>query len=220
LWKKRWSGVFVQEPFNEVIATAIMKRLGVYLVPYTIAFEKAAPYSLCENFVGVDTEFIPARRVVQSVKRRNNDPEFTHLLRCCDVLGIGDCTGEVDRMLTVDYIIANEDRHYNNFGFLRNPDTLEWLGFAPVFDGGTSLWFNTLRVGGETECKPFRKTHEEQIKLVGDLSWFDLGVLDGFEGECDSILLGSSLVDFERRNVIVAAVLKRIDYVEMAKIVG
>ena len=37
-----------------------------------------------------------------------------------------------NKMLKVDYIIANEDRHYNNFGFIRNADTLEWLGLAPV----------------------------------------------------------------------------------------
>jgi len=31
----------------------------------------------------------------------------------------------IDKMLVLDYIISNEDRHYNNFGFIRNADTLE-----------------------------------------------------------------------------------------------
>ncbi len=30
-------------------------------------------------------------------------------------------------MLTADYLIANYDRHYNNFGAIRNADTLEWM---------------------------------------------------------------------------------------------
>ncbi len=46
-------------------------------------------------------------------------------------------------MLTLDYIIANGDRHYNNFGFIRNAETLEWQGLAPIFDSGASLWHNT-----------------------------------------------------------------------------
>ena len=44
------------------------------------------------------------------------------------------------QMLTVDCIIANSDRHFNNFGFIRNADTLEWEGLAPVYDTGTSLF--------------------------------------------------------------------------------
>ncbi len=34
-------------------------------------------------------------------------------------------------MIVLDYLIANEDRHLNNFGVIRNAETLEWLGFAP-----------------------------------------------------------------------------------------
>jgi hypothetical protein len=73
--------------------------------------------------------------------------------------------GALDRMLAVDYIICNEDRHWNNFGLVRYADTLEWLGFAPVYDSGTSLWYDK-RVGAKVQCKPFRKDHAEQIKLV------------------------------------------------------
>ena len=39
-------------------------------------------------------------------------------------------------MFLVDFIIANKDRHYRNFGFLRNSETLEWIGLAPVYDSG------------------------------------------------------------------------------------
>ncbi len=41
-------------------------------------------------------------------------------------------------MIVLDYIIANEDRHLNNFGLLRNAETLEWYGFAPIYDSGSS----------------------------------------------------------------------------------
>jgi len=41
-----------------------------------------------------------------------------------------------------DRIINNIDRHYGNFGFIRNADTLEFQGFEPIFDNGNSLWYN------------------------------------------------------------------------------
>ena len=46
---KGGSGVFRQEPFNEVIACAVMRRLNIPYVTYTLAFDKGNPYSLCEN---------------------------------------------------------------------------------------------------------------------------------------------------------------------------
>ena len=78
-------------------------------------------------------------------------------------------------MLTVDFIIANTDRHYNNFGFLRNPDTLEWIGLAPVFDSGTSMFHDEilynlknpyLRESLKIKAKPFASNQKEQMKRI------------------------------------------------------
>ena len=77
-------------------------------------------------------------------------------------------------MLVLDYLIVNEDRHQNNFGVIRNADTLEYLGAAPIYDSGTSLWFDKptamIRADAKTICKPFKTSHEEQIGLVQDLT--------------------------------------------------
>lgn len=43
------------------------------------------------------------------------------------------------RMIFLDTITANPDRHTGNFGLLRNPDTGELLGLAPVFDHNMAL---------------------------------------------------------------------------------
>ena len=112
-------------------------------------------------------------------------------------------------MLTLDYIIANEDRHWNNLGVLRNAETLEWIGLAPVFDSGTSLWHNTSRVGSAMKCKPFCGKHEEQIKLVEDLSWFDANTLKGLDDEIIEILLKSEDIDEHRQTLIASAVMER-----------
>lgn len=40
-------------------------------------------------------------------------------------------------MFLIDYLVANEDRHYNNFGIL---DTQNGFRFAPLFDFGMGLF--------------------------------------------------------------------------------
>ncbi|MCL1846124.1 MAG: excisionase [Defluviitaleaceae bacterium] len=211
---KGGSGVFQQEPFNEVISTIVMKRLNVAHIEYTLTFDGEKPFSLCENFVTPDTELVPAWRVKESLKKSNSDSHFTHFLRCCDESGIANVQSALNKMLTIDYIIANEDRHYNNFGFLRNAETLEWQGFAPIYDSGTSLWHNSARVGSRIESKPFYTSHDEQLKLVQSLKWFDRAALDGVDAEIISILAQSPDIDEARQNAIAAAVLDRVGRIE------
>ncbi|MDR1156727.1 MAG: excisionase [Oscillospiraceae bacterium] len=203
-----------QEPYNEVIASEIMRRLGIVHVPYSLIFDGGESLSLCENFLSADTEFIPAWNVFYAKKMNDIDSDFSHLLRCCDTLGIPNTRTAIDKMLTLDCIIANEDRHYNNFGFIRNADTLEWLGFAPIFDCGTSLWHNVLDIGAQRKSQPFQETHEEQIKLVADLSWFNIEALEGIEQEISAIFSQSPLVDENRSNAISKAVLDRAKMLE------
>ena len=192
--KKRWkiingkrclikggSNPFRQQPFNEVIASKIMDRLGIDHVPYSIIWEDGEPYSVCEDFVTRDTELISAWRIMQTQKKDNSTSVYWHFVNCCESLGAPDVVSALDRMIVLDYIIANEDRHLNNFGLLRNAETLEWLGFAPVYDSGSSLGYDKLtteiRIGKNIDCKPFKKKHEEQIKLVTSFDWIDFSKL-------------------------------------------
>lgn len=206
---KGGSGAWKQEPYNEVIAGALMRRLGISHVLYTLIMEDNEPLSVCKNFLSVDTELVTAWRVLHTRKMDNQDSDFTHLLRCCDELGIPKVKDNVDKMITLDYIIANEDRHYSNFGFVRNVETLEWIGFGPLFDNGTSMWYNSAKIGIDVSCKPFAKSHNEQLKLVSDYSWFRGDTLLGIEDEIVNIFAGSSYVDEQRSISIAREVTKR-----------
>ena len=183
-------------------------------VPYTLTFEDSEPYSLCDNFLSVDKELIPAWKVFHSRMMNDGDCDYTHLMRCCEQLGIPDVRAAFDKMITLDYIIANEDRHFTNFGFIRNAETLDWLGAAPIFDCGTSLWHNALDVGEPRKCQPFSKTHEEQIKLVSDFGWFNAGALKRIDQEISVIFSQSRVIGESRASAIAGAVLNRAGAVE------
>ena len=64
------------------------------------------------------------------------------------------------KMFAGDFVLANRDRHYRNFGIIRNVETLEVTGIAPVFDSGSCLWSDAefLEVPGDFlyMAKPFK----------------------------------------------------------------
>lgn len=228
--KKRWkiingkrclvkggSNPFRQQPFNEVIATEIMKRLGIPHVPYTLIWNNQAPYSVCEDFVDGSTELIPAWRVMMTQKKANNTSVYQHFVNCCEALGISNVAPFLDRMITLDYIIANEDRHFNNFGLIRNAETLEWLGMAPIYDSGSSLGYDKLpgqmKSEKDVRCKPFKNHHIEQLQLVSSFDWLEFSRLDDIEDLIRSILSQDSneiYIDENRIQAVVNGVKRRI----------
>ena len=106
-------------------------------------------------------------------------------------------------MLVCDFILANKDRHFNNFGVIRNVETLEFERVAPIFDNGCSLWFD--------------ENEKNQINLVKNFDWFDIDKLDGFVDEVREILSKNNLLSNERIEKILEQVKLRIEYVSNLK---
>lgn len=213
---KAGSGSYQQEPYNEVLATAIMKRLGIPCVEYSLTLIGDKPYSACKDFITADTELVTAHNIIKSVKKPNDKSLYEHYIDCCKELGIADIQHNINQMLTLDYIIVNEDRHLNNFGLIRNAETLEYISAAPIYDNGTSMWFGTatqsIKAGArEIDSKPFKTRHADQIKLVTDFSWLDISRLKGIEDELAEILSSSEQMDSERKDVLCRTLGMRIE---------
>nr|WP_319489294.1 excisionase [uncultured Caproiciproducens sp.] len=212
---KGGSGATQQEPYNEVMAGKIMDRLGIPHVPYTLLTEDEYPYSVCEDFITPQTELISAWYVMQMEKKPNHVSIYQHYLDCCEKLGISGMKEALDRMMVLDYLIVNEDRHQNNFGVVRNAETLAYLGAAPIFDSGTSLWFDKpiSMIGSKAKlsCKPFKNNHEEQIKLVSSFDWLNLNSLYDIDEELRELMRGSVFIDSARCDALCFALRERVE---------
>lgn len=230
--KKRWkiingkrclvkagSNPFMQQPFNEVVASMIAEKLNIPHVPYMVIWDEEAPYSVCEDFITPDTELVSAWRVMQIAKKDNSTSVYRHYLNCCEMLGIEGVAHAVDQMIVLDYILANEDRHQNNFGVVRDANTLEWIGPAPIFDSGSSLGYDKLTSqilsGRGVECKPFKKTHEEQLKLVTSFDWIDFSKLRNIRDDvCGIFDEAGEFMEETRKNAILNMLMHRIEQLE------
>ena len=211
---KGGSNPYQQEPLCEVIASGIAERLCIPHTKYTLLWEHEKPFSVCQDFITSETELVSAYHIMQSRKKPNDLSDYEFYLNCAEQLGVKNIREQTEKMIVLDFLIGNEDRHFNNFGLIRNAVTLEWIGVAPIFDCGTSLWYNTQEslikpLSPNLPAKPFKKTHREQIKLVKDFSWVDLKALDGMKEEMEEILFQSPYISRERRAVLCDAFCQR-----------
>lgn len=216
---KSGSGTIMQEPCNEVLATRLhmcLKR--VRFAEYSMILENGIPYSACETFITKDLDLVSAAQILNSEKRRNDASYYTHLTDICRKKGIESIQDFLDYLIITDYIIANTDRHFNNFGFIRNAETLQYEGIAPVYDSGTSLWHDVpdkyIDFQAPVKAKPFKKTQEEQIRMAHCFDWLDFSLLQGFVEEANEILSQCPTITPERRDLITAGLLDRMKRLE------
>jgi len=120
--------------------------------------------------------------------------------------------------MVLDYLILNHDRHFKNFGILRNSQTLNSVEAAPIFDSGSSLFYEDgaafislpERAKMRTECFD---SLDKQMDLITDYSWFDASKLDGFSTECKDLLLSVPSVEKNRAEKITEVLEERIQAV-------
>ena len=212
-------GVYSQEPFNEAVASAICRRLNIPHVEYSLLWENGAPYSTCPNMTNNRQDLVSAFSIYSSDKKPNHLSPFDYFIDRCEQLGIPGVRRFMSQMLVLDFLICNQDRHFGNFGALRDAVTLEWLGMAPVYDSGTSLWQDKLtpdiHARADASAKPFRSTHGKQLELVAkDLDWLDFSALQGLQEEIYNIYEKAHFGEPNRAAVLSQAVTARCELLQ------
>ena len=183
----------ILQPFNEVLASMICDRLGFNHVPYTLDVYKDTVVSKCSCFITKDTELITAYQIKNNMKRYDSEEDYEEYIKCLEENGIPNVREKIENMYILDFLIMNEDRHLNNFGIIRDVNTLKWLDVAPIFDNGMALNIQSyddeeLIISGHGrlfyEVKPF----DEIIKVVRNIKRIDTSKLDDIPEYFDNLL--------------------------------
>jgi hypothetical protein len=167
----------MQEPFNEMVASMVLDLFKINHVSYELKrTNENIPYSECKCMANRDIEYMNAWWVMNNENREKKDL-YTHFLDICKKNNINDAKKRIDEMLALDFLIGNEDRHRGNFGILRNAETLEWLGIAPLFDNGNSLFFDQedddlKYCGVDSLGKAFGDNNRLNLQLIDHPQWY------------------------------------------------
>ena len=208
-----------QRPCNEVAATALHERLlsPADYVRYELASTKDGSACACANFLRAGEEYIPAAYVRHLLGATRGNSEYDRFCRFAGKLGMDEASVRqgIGKMIACDHILANNDRHWRNFGFIRNVDTLQ-MRLAPIFDTGNCLWYGkTAREVSESDwtfiSRPFATKPEQQLAYAEHLEWFDSNRLEGFVEQAMEILAQSAHAsEPERRRFIEEGLRKRV----------
>ncbi len=181
----------VLQPFNEVLSSMISSRLGFNHVTYTLEVIKDKVVSKCECFINENTELVSAYQILYNSCDKDNAYETYIIL--LEKHGIKDARSSLEDMFILDYIMLNEDRHLNNFGIIRDVQTLNWISTAPIFDTGESL--NIIDYSDEeviinSDGRFFYNVSkfDNILDNIKDLKKYDLNKLDGICEEFDKLL--------------------------------
>lgn len=168
------------EPYSEFYACQIAHAMGLNCVNYDLERWKGILASKCKLFTDIDTSFIPVGNLIRPCNLKSCLEYFESLGKSV--------YEQLKSMLVFDAVIYNEDRHFGNFGVLRDNHTGSIVGMAPIFDNGISL-FNFAMPDDIQDLDSYAKTRstaygisfeavcrevlgQTQIQQLRKLEWF------------------------------------------------
>lgn len=153
------------EPYSEFYACQVAKAMGLNCVEYDLENWKGILASKCRLFTDIDTSFVPISRLIKDRTLKNALDYYA---------GLGKpFYDDLCSMLVFDAVIYNEDRHFGNFGILRDNHTGKIIKPAPIFDNGLSLFnfamaddLENLSEYAKTRTPPYGVSFDEVCKAV------------------------------------------------------
>ena len=130
-----------QNPISEVLVSMMLGKLRcIPYVEYKLICEGLKICSICKNFIDENTEYVPCSHIYFKIKREKSDTPYKHIIKTAEKYGVSkdESVKYLDAMIAVDSVTFNKDRHLNNFGFLRDVNTGQVTGYAPLFDNGSA----------------------------------------------------------------------------------
>jgi len=153
-----------QEPFNEYFSHLLSEELGFTHTPYLLEKQGKEYVSVCPCIADNKTEMVSAADII---RKYGVEKSYNAFVQFGQQKGCINFKDEVNQMIILDYLIDNIDRHWYNFGMLRDAQDGSWKGLIPIFDNGYSLW-NKDYVDSRiiSESQSFADSNEDCMKLL------------------------------------------------------
>lgn len=166
----------ILEPVSEVISSEIIKKFNIECAENVLSkmklpgFKDEVVVNISKDFLEYDETLMSIRSLLGNMDRENLYEKIISILPEFKI--------DIDRMIVIDFLINNIDRHLRNFSVI-NKDG-EITKFAPLYDHGLCLYADIQdseleQDDKETwemidECKPFCESHYDQLELIGDVN--------------------------------------------------
>lgn len=139
---KSGSDTHAIEPYSDFLASQLAKIICRDTVPYELSAWHGKTVSTCPLFTSEQVGYVPAVRLLD--ERKHN--QVAYLL---DYFARYDEEDAFRRMIVLDALLLNEDRHAGNYGFMVDNESQKILRMAPVFDHNRSLLYGFHGQPGE-----------------------------------------------------------------------
>ena len=179
-----------QQSINEGFADLLHSLQGFKdYIKYSIMTEdNKAVGCICDFFTNIHLELIPAYNIANSEIQNNETSNYEHYINVCRNHGLDEniIRKFMDYQTLSDFIMSNSDRHYMNFGVLRDIDTLKIVSPAPIFDFGNSMFYKDSRILSAKEILDKKISgmadyEEKMLTFITDRKLLDINKLPSID---------------------------------------
>lgn len=137
-----------EEAVNEVLASSLAEAIDLPCAKYSLLVDDNRAYSLCKCFTTEDTEIIHLTDLFREYgfpkDSYSSRDHYNWTVGILNKLNVPDCGEMLDKILCIDYVMSQIDRHYNNIAVLHNICDNSFC-IAPLYDSGRANHYNDLR---------------------------------------------------------------------------
>lgn len=140
---------YSSEFWMEILSSKIGQSFGMHMLDYNIALRGDRLGCISANMCGNGEELVELKKLLTGTDNTYNPASaqdkkrytFAFLARSLSHFGLGGHITDFIRVLVFDAIIGNQDRHQDNWGFIRSSGDEAWetARFSAVYDSGSSL---------------------------------------------------------------------------------
>lgn len=147
---------------NELLASMLAQKIGLPHTDYKLGKDNDQMASFGKCFTSSNTEIVHALDLFNEYgfpdTSYKTEDYYNYTAKLFSDMGVQGVQEYLDKMLCIDYVMCQKDRHYNNFGLLHNIDTDTW-SMAPLYDSGDACYANVaakfIDLNADVIGKPF-----------------------------------------------------------------